>query len=625
MNQMIKSETVDFKKLVNSTNTNLNFQSKLIDELNNTFTENEQKWYIANLYVYLNYHPTNDFPVNLDDVYKLIGFSHKKNAKRTLTNNFTENEDYKITVFPREHGKFNNETIMLNVDTFKNICMITKTEKAKEIRKYYVKLENIFNKLIHEEHKQHQLELQEKDNKLIEQKEQSEKDKEKTMFDLFPVNTQCVYFGTVNNKSMKDESLIKFGITNDLKRRINEHKKVFDNFKLVHVYKVANNLHIENEIKKYQVERRANMKNETKRKKNNRLRTITLNLKHYTEMLALNDEYNIEYFHNMIMKIIEKNEYNIINYNQLQIKYKEMESENKKLKQENDILVEKNDKLIKDLEYYKPKITLEEKLAQKNTIGTLSVVQGIYLYAFECNQANRFKIGMCRLSELEELERIYKMSDQNGSMKYHVKITNPFFDKIFTFLLKKELLNLGSNLYDGRFEEIKYIMDNVVLIEKLFLNYDFVKLHDILTTHNKLDNNITNDPEVPVVRKSRRSVDKINKETGEIIETFNSIVASAKSIGVSDVAVGIALRNRTLCKGFLFKYSGIAFEDSGKEQPVVKINCSTGERTYYKNMAIAAKDKDASCTYVALRQRILTKLHVNNHHWEFDNASHYNI
>ena len=102
MNQIIKSETVDFKTLVanNSINTNLNFQSKLIDKLTNTFTENEQKWYIANLYVYLNYHPTNDFPINLDDVYKLIGFPHKKNAKRTLTNNFTENEDYKIGFAP---------------------------------------------------------------------------------------------------------------------------------------------------------------------------------------------------------------------------------------------------------------------------------------------------------------------------------------------------------------------------------------------------------------------------------------------------------------------------------------------------------------------------------------------
>jgi phage anti-repressor protein len=40
---------------------------------------------------------------------------------------------------------------MLNIDTFKNLCMIAKTDKGKEIRNYYVKLENIYNKIIKEE------------------------------------------------------------------------------------------------------------------------------------------------------------------------------------------------------------------------------------------------------------------------------------------------------------------------------------------------------------------------------------------------------------------------------------------------------------------------------------------
>jgi hypothetical protein len=42
----------------------------------------------------------------------------------------------------------NKEDIMLNVDTFKSLCMLAKTDKGKEIRKYYVKLENIHNKII---------------------------------------------------------------------------------------------------------------------------------------------------------------------------------------------------------------------------------------------------------------------------------------------------------------------------------------------------------------------------------------------------------------------------------------------------------------------------------------------
>ena len=166
MNQMIKPDSVDFNALIkNSTVLTLNTQSKMIEILNKEFTEEESRWYIANLYVYMNYHPTNDFPINLETLVKLVGFAHKKNAKRTLENNFTKDEDYKVTVLPKEHGKkvllskeqnLNTkdlggrpeEQVMLNIDTFKNMCMLVKTEKSKEIRKYYVKLENIYNKII---------------------------------------------------------------------------------------------------------------------------------------------------------------------------------------------------------------------------------------------------------------------------------------------------------------------------------------------------------------------------------------------------------------------------------------------------------------------------------------------
>jgi len=83
---MIKPKSINFKDLVKNSNTTLSLdvQSKIVDKLNNIFTEQEQHWYIANLYMYMNYHPTNDFPINLDDVFKMIGFANKENAKRTL-------------------------------------------------------------------------------------------------------------------------------------------------------------------------------------------------------------------------------------------------------------------------------------------------------------------------------------------------------------------------------------------------------------------------------------------------------------------------------------------------------------------------------------------------------------
>ena len=132
-------KTVNFNEIVKHSDTtlSLNLQTKLVDMLNSEFTEKEQQWYIANLYIYMNYHPTNDFPINLENVYSMIGFANKSNAMKTIKNNFTENEDFKITVIPKDHGKFTENIVMLNIDTFKNLCMLAKTQKGKEIRKYF--------------------------------------------------------------------------------------------------------------------------------------------------------------------------------------------------------------------------------------------------------------------------------------------------------------------------------------------------------------------------------------------------------------------------------------------------------------------------------------------------------
>ena len=41
----------------------------------------------------MNYHATNDYPINLNDVFKMIGFANKGNAMKTIKSNFVENED----------------------------------------------------------------------------------------------------------------------------------------------------------------------------------------------------------------------------------------------------------------------------------------------------------------------------------------------------------------------------------------------------------------------------------------------------------------------------------------------------------------------------------------------------
>ena len=127
-------------------------------KLKSKFTIEDYNMYIMNFYVYLKYDPIYDFPVNLEEVLDFIGFSRKDNFKRILDNNFIENEDYIILskekqVNDRNLGciGLNKEKIMLNVDCFKQVCMKVDTDKSKKIRKYYLKLEKIYNELLLEE------------------------------------------------------------------------------------------------------------------------------------------------------------------------------------------------------------------------------------------------------------------------------------------------------------------------------------------------------------------------------------------------------------------------------------------------------------------------------------------
>ena len=68
MNQMIKPVKINFYELVKNSNTtlSLNLQTQMVTLLNEKFIEEQQKWYIAMLFMYLNYHPTMDFPINLE-------------------------------------------------------------------------------------------------------------------------------------------------------------------------------------------------------------------------------------------------------------------------------------------------------------------------------------------------------------------------------------------------------------------------------------------------------------------------------------------------------------------------------------------------------------------------------
>lgn len=70
----------------------------------------------------------------------------KSNLKRLLVSNFEINFDYTIEKINtvNKNGKGNHyELIMLTPDTFKELCQMSDTERGRQVRKYYLKLEKL--------------------------------------------------------------------------------------------------------------------------------------------------------------------------------------------------------------------------------------------------------------------------------------------------------------------------------------------------------------------------------------------------------------------------------------------------------------------------------------------------
>jgi hypothetical protein len=604
------------------------YNVKLLTKIKANFSDFEQQMFLTSFYCYLNYHPTNDFVIDLDDVWKWVGFSVKIKAKTLLEKYFKEDIDYKkslcdsVQQIKHIKGGQNIQKIYLNIKTFKLFCIKAETKKAHEIHDYFMKMEEIIQETINEETSELRLQLQQQ-NKVLENVEKDKEQlKEDTLIEQFPVNTQCIYIGKIDNKTlgkpnskMYHESVIKFGQSNNLADRVKTHKYTFDNFRLYAAYKVKNKIEIENAIKKHPILQK-------------RLRLITTEKDGIThrELLALDDdEFTIENVEKQIKEIIKQNEYNVENYNLLLKKTSEQEIEINQLREE----LNKKEKQLLDTSSKLTSYTGEGDITNdtKNKIASNYALckYGYFLYVYQYEKM-RFICSVTRQKDFEILTTNLKNQYPSGEMKYRSVVSYAFSEKNMMFLLKQHCVCLGNNKFESSFIDIKSIIDIVCNLEKVMIDNadDLPKLQSILNSETTItQHDICNDPEVPPVRKAKRSIDQINKDTGEIIKTFESIEAAGRSLGLTTgTAVGIALREKRVCQGFLWRYSGVSKEEQYNEQPVIKICCSTGDKKYFKTIADAAKDCNISAP--ALRQRILTHVHINDSHWIFDkNANHY--
>lgn len=312
--------SVDIVNLIESnpiTKFNGNYQSKLIEKVKNIFTSYEQRLFLSSFYCYLKYNNKTDFVIDLDNIWKWLGFGQKVNAKRVLEKNFIIDNDYKILLCQlakqddKIHGGHNKEMIMLNVDTFKKFCLKAETKKADEIHDYFIKLETIMFEIANEECReltQQLKQLETTKNKEMQEKliKQKELDNEKFLLKQFNNAGNMVYI--IKVKTFENGSyVVKIGESRiGIMGRYNEHKSKYEECTLLDCFCVNKSKDFEHFLHSHSIIKPNIVKNLPNHDSENELFLIGGNLTYKVLSKIVNDNIdNYNYKVNELMLEIE--------------------------------------------------------------------------------------------------------------------------------------------------------------------------------------------------------------------------------------------------------------------------------------------------------------------------------
>jgi phage anti-repressor protein len=126
---------------MNSNTTKLSLQDylKKYSSINNKFIDDFFSLYDVKT-------SNDDFVINLENVAKWLNCK-KFTLNDTIKNTYQINIDYKISksINQKSTGR-PREEVMITPNCFKRLCMMSRTEKAEEVRSYFIALEDHINK-----------------------------------------------------------------------------------------------------------------------------------------------------------------------------------------------------------------------------------------------------------------------------------------------------------------------------------------------------------------------------------------------------------------------------------------------------------------------------------------------
>lgn len=221
-------------------------ESKLFDMIKSKLNY-ECKWTEEQINKTVNYlvhslmmdHNQEQYPVKLDDLSDMLGYSQIHKAKELLFAQFQENIDYSLLtleVKQKKKGKggSNKQSYGLTISCAKRLCMLSKTKTSNDFRMYFIVIEDLFKECIRDPSLlgvvRDEIKLSLIDKLLVCKKE--------LQFEQDFKDKNVIYFNQLLIKG-ETRKVYKYGITYRIDERPDEHRKRFDcDLKLVGVINV---------------------------------------------------------------------------------------------------------------------------------------------------------------------------------------------------------------------------------------------------------------------------------------------------------------------------------------------------------------------------------------------------
>lgn len=584
------------------------YNNKLLEKIKENFNETQQQLFISSFYCYLHYNQTTDFVIDLDNIWQWLGFTQKIAAKKLLEKNFVIEKDYKFLLClqtkqdKEQHGGHNKQTFLLNIKTFKLLCIKAETKKANEIHEYFVKLEGILNEVIQEECIELKQQLEDNkqqledtnnnfDKKLIQQKSLQ---REQILLKDYGSSGSLIYIIKIKSYDT-GEYIVKIGESRyGIEQRYKEHQKKYEECVLLDCFRVVKSRDFEKYLHHHDKIRSSRVKDLKDHEKEQELFHIGKELSYKTVLNII--ENNIKSFNEYSQKDFDRlqEKYDLLQekYDLLQEKYdfvkstinssnnlqntislendnqekiNKLENINKKLEQTNKEILEKLNKpeIITTTRFGEPLATVGDRI-QKINPETMTLVK-VYESIAECLKESKFKMKRSSIDKAIKQNTIY-----NGYRWMYVERNkNPNILENIPETKVTKLQNLGYiaklnvdktkilNVYlDRKTAAIENgflssaALDNPVKNEKIANGFFYV-LYDNCD-ENLQEDFEENNGEILLYKEGVGQYDNKNN----LIKEFACKYDCIKQLKMSDKTLRKALDQKVMYNNYYFKYIG---------------------------------------------------------------------